>query len=714
MKKTPPKSEAERTWGMLTKVCKVCGEDRPMRQFGRRHKTAAEKRDGFQGTSPKTMAYKDRCLPCETDAERKELRAEVEERKKHALEKEIREKTRKKDARQKRVKVKTQQKRQVTKLQAARDELVARELARRSLLGFTKRFSPNYLAGWVHVDICNRLERFNKAVERRENPRLMLFMPPRHGKSNIASQHYPGWTLGHHPDWEFIAASYGSSLPIKFSRYVRSLLRNPRYKVLFPDTVLDKENENVEGWSTTKRGGYIPAGVGGGITGKGANVLVIDDPVKDAEEADSEVSRSGVWDWYGSTALTRLAPESGILVIQTRWHDDDLSGKLIEQMKENYKELDGMQREVEEILNAQLQNDIIDEVKYSMMLADAQKAHRDRMEEVDTWEIVSYPAIAEFDEYQMPNGDTYFVDEESQTPVVPDSVFIPTSMRKMEDFKIEDARLLRKKGEALHPARYPISQLRRRKNVMQSRHWHALYQQNPVPDDGEYFKKEHFRYHTGPISVSDKPVGIAWDLAVGKKQVNDYTVGTVGTMNHAGDVQVVDVIRGRWDTHEVADKILTMHQKYRRMTTGMVMTGIERGQLELAVRPELNRLSQERGIYPVYDPELKPLTDKLVRARPLQGYTQAGKLVFADPQYNAWVEIVTHEMLRFPNGTFDDCVDSLAWLIRMIERNFSRPKSNQDKAHRRDRLRRRKILTVKERLRDELRKSTGGNDPMAA
>ena len=691
---------------MKTQKCSACNEDRPLRQFGKRHKTAAEKREG-RG-SPKTMLPKEVCLLCEADAERLELRGDAENRQKEKLQRKIRAKERKITEK----KQKSRQQRQITKIQAVRDELVARELARRSLLGFTKRFSPNYLAGWVHVDICNRLERFNKAVERRENPRLMLFMPPRHGKSNIASQHYPGWTLGHHPDWEVIAASYGSSLPIKFSRYVRGLLRDPRYQVLFPDTVLDKENENVEGWGTTKRGGYIPAGVSGGITGKGAHIFIIDDPVKDAESADSEIIRESAWDWYGSTALTRLAPESGILVIQTRWHDDDLSGKLIAQMKENYKELDGMQREVEELLNAQLESDQIDEVKYSMMLADAQKAHRDRTEEVDTWEIVSYPAIAEYDEYQMPNGDTYFVDPESQTPVVPDSVFVPTSLRKMEDFKVEEARVLRKKGEALHPARYPISQLRRRRNVMQPRHWHALYQQNPVPEDGEYFKKEHFRYHSGPISVTDKPIGIAWDLAVGKKQVNDYSVGTVGTMNHVGDVQVVDQIRGRWDTHEVADKILTLHAKYRQLTTGMVMTGIERGQLELAVRPELNRLSQERGVYPVYDTELKPLTDKLVRARPLQGYTQAGKLVLADPQYNAWVEICTHEMLRFPNGTFDDCVDSLAWLIRMIERNFSRPKAEGDKL--RSRMRRRKILTVKERMRDEIRKANSGNDPMAA
>jgi predicted phage terminase large subunit-like protein len=335
------------------------------------------------------------------------------------------------------------------------------------------------------------------------------------------------------------------------------------------------------------------------------------------------------------------------------------------------------------------------------------------MEEIDTWEIVSYPAIAEYDEYQAPNGRNYFMDPDSGTQVVPDSIFVPPNILAEEQPKIEDCKLLRKVGEALHPARYPLSQLRRRKNAMQPRHWHALYQQNPVPDEGNYFKKDHMRYHTGPFLVGDNPIGIAWDLAVGKKQVNDYTVGAVGMLNYNGDLQIIDLIRGRWDTHEAAAKIIETYKKYRSMTTSMCMVGIERGQLELAIRPELNRLSKKKGIYPPYDTELKPLTDKLIRARPLQGMMQGGSVVFADPNDNPWVEVMVHEMLRFPNGTFDDCVDALAWLVRMIERNFTRPTAPGDRALKRER-RAGKLLTVKERLRDELRKSNTGTDPMAA
>lgn len=696
-----------------SKTCLKCGELKPLQQFGRRRKLRAEAVDINEKLA---LIPKELCLLCEVEEERRELSAENKARKAEREKEEAKRAAEEEAARKKRVSAYQNEykkkKRAKTKLEAAKQELLSRTLAQKSLLAFTKRFHPNYLAGWVHVDICNRLEKFVRDVEAKKSPRLMLFVPPRHGKSAIASQSFPAWGLMQHPEWEFIAASYGSSLPVKFSRAVRGQLRDPRYQVLAPETVLDKENENVEGWGTTSRGGYIPAGVGGGITGKGANILIIDDPVKDAEEADSEVTRNAVWDWYGSTAITRLAPENGVLVIQTRWHDDDLSGRLIQQMRDAYKEVDQMEREVMELIDQQLERDEIDAAKHQMMIADAQRGIRERMAEIDTWEIISYPAIAEYDEYLDPEGRNWFVDPDSGKPVVPDAIFVPKQLRDESTFNPDECRLLRKKGEALHPARYPLSQLNRRKNTMQPRHWHALFQQNPVPEDGEFFKKEQFRYHTGPISVGDKPVAIAWDLAVGKKQINDYTVGAVGVVDYNGDIQILDLFRGRWDTHEAAAMILETYTKYRKMTTSMCMVGIERGQLEMAIRPELNRLQDEKRVYPNYDNELKPLTDKLVRARPLQGYFQAGKVVLADPSLHQWVEVVQHELLRFPNGTFDDCVDALAWLVRMIERNFSRPVPKA--ARQRAALRKQKIMTVKERLRAELMKSGTGNDPMAA
>ncbi len=152
-------------------------------------------------------------------------------------------------------------------------ELAMRALCRRRLLPFVQRFRPKYLAGWVHEDICRRLERFVKAVEASESPRLLLLLPPRSGKSELGSRNFPPWVLGQHPDWEVIAASHTQSLTLSFSRYVRDLVRDPAYKAIFPTMVLDPNSQSIENWNTLSGGGYMAAGVGTGISGRGCHCL---------------------------------------------------------------------------------------------------------------------------------------------------------------------------------------------------------------------------------------------------------------------------------------------------------------------------------------------------------------------------------------------------------------------------------------------------------
>ena len=193
----------------------------------------------------------------------------------------------------------------------AEREIASRILSRRKLLPFIERMNPKYLAGWVHKDICERLERFSKDVAAGLSPRLMLLMPPRHGKSEIASKMFPPWHLGNHPDHEFIACSYNVSLAMGFSKKIKAIMDDPVYQTVF-ETRLDPENRSSEEWGVHQNsGGYVAAGVGGGITGKGAHILVIDDPIKNAEEADSADVREKLWEWYTSTAYSRLAPGGG-------------------------------------------------------------------------------------------------------------------------------------------------------------------------------------------------------------------------------------------------------------------------------------------------------------------------------------------------------------------------------------------------------------------
>lgn len=164
--------------------------------------------------------------------------------------------------------------------------------------------------------------------------RLIVTMPPRHGKSERVSKKFPAWHIGRNPSDEIILASYSIDLSRDFSRIARDTLAQ-RTEV-FPDVSIDRNNQSAESWSIAgQRGGLHAAGVGGPITGRGAKIAIIDDPVKNAEEAASEVMREKVWEWYTSTLYTRLTPDGRIIIVMTRWHEDDLVGRLLRKEQED-------------------------------------------------------------------------------------------------------------------------------------------------------------------------------------------------------------------------------------------------------------------------------------------------------------------------------------------------------------------------------------------
>lgn len=208
-------------------------------------------------------------------------------------------------------------------------EMRRRLKARDSLLGFSEYTMRNYSVAPHHRLICERLE----AVERGECKRLMVFMPPRHGKSELVSKRFPAWYLGRNPSSQFISASYGSDLASDFGRDVRNIVGSREFRALFPTIGLAADSSAKNRWHTNHNGSYVAAGVGTAITGRGADILNIDDPVKDRAEAESEVTRKTVLDWYRSTAYTRLMPGGSVVLTMTRWHEEDLAGTLLEEAR---------------------------------------------------------------------------------------------------------------------------------------------------------------------------------------------------------------------------------------------------------------------------------------------------------------------------------------------------------------------------------------------
>ncbi|PCI52556.1 MAG: hypothetical protein COB36_14785 [Alphaproteobacteria bacterium] len=208
--------------------------------------------------------------------------------------------------------------------------LLDRRRARNSLIGFTEYTFPKYKAAEHHKAIAEALE----AVERGDIDRLMITMPPRHGKSELATRRFPAWFLGRNPDKDVISSSYNSDLAMDFGRDVRNIMRDPSYGAVFSEVGLSQDSQAANRFATPQGGRYNAAGVGTSVTGRGAHVFIVDDPLKDREEAESERRRNTVWNWYTSTAYTRLEDGGAIIVIQTRWHEDDLAGRLLEAEKQ--------------------------------------------------------------------------------------------------------------------------------------------------------------------------------------------------------------------------------------------------------------------------------------------------------------------------------------------------------------------------------------------
>lgn len=171
-------------------------------------------------------------------------------------------------------------------------------------------------------------------VESGKTKRLMIFMPPRHGKSETISRKFPSWFLGRNPDKNIIISSYAHQLATSFSREARGYIESRQYKTVFNITTA-VDSRAVNDWNIQgHKGGMMAAGVGGATTGYGADLFIIDDPFKNKEEADSETIREKVWDWYRSVALTRLEPGGAMIIVMTRWHQQDLAGKILEEDKD--------------------------------------------------------------------------------------------------------------------------------------------------------------------------------------------------------------------------------------------------------------------------------------------------------------------------------------------------------------------------------------------
>lgn len=222
------------------------------------------------------------------------------------------------------------------KINAPPIEFVLQESARRNLLSFTEYTKDNYQTAWFHKLLCHKLDLLVKG----DIKRLIVSMPPQHGKSELVSRRLPAFALGKHPNWKIAGVSYNHTFSKKFNMDVQRIIESEKYHAVFPRTTISGQFQQAShkgNWIrnadffevVNNEGSFMSIGVGGGLTGNTVDLAIVDDPIKDHEEAYSDVIREKIWNWYTTVLETRLHNDSRVLITMTRWHEDDLVGRIL-------------------------------------------------------------------------------------------------------------------------------------------------------------------------------------------------------------------------------------------------------------------------------------------------------------------------------------------------------------------------------------------------
>jgi len=209
-----------------------------------------------------------------------------------------------------------------------REKMLEKEKARDTFLGFVNKVWPDFIGGRHHKIMAKAFER----VANGECKRLIINMPPRHTKSEFASYLLPAWFLGRFPNKKVIQSSNTGELAVGFGRKVRNLVDSEAYKDIFPHLELQADSKAAGRWNTSKGGDYFAIGVGGTVTGKGAHLLIIDDPHSEQEAALAATNPDiydKVYEWYTSGPRQRLQPGGSIVIVMTRWAQRDLTGQVL-------------------------------------------------------------------------------------------------------------------------------------------------------------------------------------------------------------------------------------------------------------------------------------------------------------------------------------------------------------------------------------------------
>jgi predicted phage terminase large subunit-like protein len=455
-----------------------------------------------------------------------------------------------------------------------------RALLRSDFMSFTERafYELNPQAQFFPSTYIELIAAKLEACRRGQIRRLIINLPPRSLKSHCASIAFPAWCLGHSPSMHIIAASYGQDLADKFARDCRLLMSSAWYQRLFPTRLAGKQA--VADFSTTKQGVRMSTSVGGVLTGRGADLIIIDDPLK-PDEALSSTRRTSVNEWYDNTLISRLNNKAtgSVVIIMQRLHQDDLVGHVLEQ---------------------------------------------------DHWEMLSFPAIAEFDErvpIQTPFGDRFFA---------------------------------RTTGEALHPERESLTVLAGLRQTVGEYNFLSQYQQNPSPPGGAMVKTGWLQfYEPNELPGRFSRIVQSWDTANKAGELNDYSVCTTWGVN-LKQYYLLDVFRKKLTFPDLKRAAVEQSKRFHAST------------IIIEDKASGTQLIQELQSESVYGVQLyKPPagTDKVMRLHAQTTAFENGMVYL--PRKAPWLNDYLNELTSFPGSRYDDQVDSTTQVLDYLRNRDS-------------------------------------------
>jgi predicted phage terminase large subunit-like protein len=475
--------------------------------------------------------------------------------------------------------------------------------ARTGFRGFVEALHPDFKLADFQYELIDALDALEKGTLGKN--RLLINMPPRHGKSWIASTLFPVYYLARTPTRQVLATSYNQDLAKTFGRETRDRASEPVILQAFPDFSMSDVSKAADDWKTTAGGSYFATGIGGSTTGRAATLLLTDDPVKAREEADSATQRNKTWSYYVSALRTRKQPEiNGAapieILIMTRWHPDDLAGRIM--ATEDWKE--------------------------------------------NEWHHINFAAIQHTKSTvresvaSLPTDDPRYV---------PSGHLSKVAVSKRTYFKETEV--------ALWPDRFPLTELRKTERL-DPREFAALYQQQPFVKGGNLIKSNWWRTYKLEDTPECSTVIISADTAFKKSETADYSVMMVMGMDISGDIFILDIIRDRYDFPELKRMAIIQNAKWRgKGLRGLYIEDKASGQ------SLVQELRNQSGVAVI---PVKVSLDKVSRLNAVSPLIEGGRVFLPDDA--VWLDSFMDEAQAFPNGKHDDMIDALTIGLDAISR----------------------------------------------